>query len=296
MEAPAEVLASEAQRAVVSGYKSHKIKARPWFDLYRQLEAIDSVTPCGYQIDIDWNGQLLDTKLAEPVIKRLLGNPKIGLFEDPIPRDDVAGQKRLLKLCDKPLLTHYFEEWAEEQLSSLAINGYVMDGGVSRVLRIGAQMDDRDMAGFLQLCGNGLTVALSLHLGAVIKAATHPYVSMVTSFTHDTLADPLKVVDGYISVPQGPGLGVAIDEAKINSLSLGEHYPLELPRRIYSFHLGDGRIRVYTSVDHLWSDTSRVGGLPVQPENSSLEIRDDDGTADFNSIYVQASTHPIWVS
>lgn len=296
MEAPAEVLALEAQRAVASGYRSHKIKARPWFDLYRQLAAIDNVTPSDYQIDIDWNGQLLNEQLAVPVIKKLIGNPKIGLFEDPIPRDDVAGQVRLLELCDKPLLTHYFEEWAEQQLNASAVSGYVIDGGVSRVLRIGAEMDRRGMEGFIQLCGTSLTVALSLHLGAVIKAAKHPYVSMVTSFTHEILTEPLEVVDGYIAVPQGPGLGVVIDEAKINSLSLSEGYPLKLPRRIYSFHLGDGRIRLYSSVDHLWSDTSRVGALPVQPENSSLEIRDDDGSADFDSLYQQALAHPIWVS
>lgn len=296
MEAPAEVLASEARLAVASGYRSHKIKARPWFDLYRQLDAINRATPDDYQIDIDWNGQLLDAERATPVIKRILGNHKVGLFEDPIPRDDIEGQVALLGLCDKPLLTHYFEEWAEQQMSASAVSGYVIDGGVARVLRIGAQMDRAGMEGFIQLCGTGLTVALSLHLGAVIKAAKHPYVSMVTSFTHEILAEPLKVVDGYIAVPQGPGLGVAIDEVKIKHLTLGEKYPLELPRRIYSFHLGDGRVRLYTSVEHLWSDTSRTGSLPVQPENSRLEIREDDGSSDFAQQYQRVLVHPVWAS
>jgi galactonate dehydratase len=296
MEAPAQILATEAERAVSQGYLSHKIKARPWFDIYQQLEAIDTVTPPNYQIDIDWNGQLLDAERAIPVIKRLLGNGKIGLFEDPIPRDDVQGQRRLLDICDKPLLTHFFEEWAQPQMDAGAVSGYVIDGGVSRVLTIGAEIDRRGMEGFIQLCGSGLTVALSLHLGAVIKGAKHPYVSMVTSFTHEILKKPPEVIEGYTKVPQDPGLGVLLDETKLNDLALREGYPLELPRRIYSFDVGDGRVRIYTSVDQLWADTSLSGDMPVQPERSSLGIRDDDGSQDFDSLFRRAAAHPVWVS
>lgn len=296
MEAPAEVLAVEAKRAVSMGYLSHKIKARPWFDVYEQLQAIDDVTPANYQVDIDWNGQLLDVERAVPVIKKLLGKGMIGLFEDPIPRDDVQGQRRLLEICDKPLLTHFFEEWADAQMDARAVSGYVIDGGVSRVLKIGAEMDRRGMEGFIQLCGTGLTVALSLHLGAVIAGAKHPYVSMMTSFTYDILHEPLDVVAGYTKIPQSPGLGVVVNEAKINELILHDKYPLELPRRIYSFDVGDGRVRIYTSVDQLWVDTSLSGEMPVQPERSSLGIRDDDGSVEFDALFRRALPHPIWVS
>ena len=296
MEAPAEVLAVEAELAISKGYLSHKIKARPWFDIYEQIQAIDAVTPANYQIDIDWNGQLLDAERAIPVIRKLLGNNKIGLFEDPIPRNDLHGQRRLLDICDKPLLTHFFEEWARPQMDTRAVSGYVIDGGVSRVLEIGGEMDRRAMEGFIQLCGTGLTVALSLHLGAVIAGAKHPYVSMVTSFTHEILRDPLEVVAGYTKVPQSPGLGVVVDEAKINALTLHDKYPLELPRRIYSFYLDDGRVRIYTSVDQLWVDTSLSGEMPVQPERSSLGIRDDDGSVEFDALFQRALAHPIWVS
>ena len=218
MEAPHAILSEEAKLAVKAGYTSHKIKARPWFDIYTQLSSIDAVTPDMYQIDIDWNGQLLDSKRAFPVINKLIGNPKIGLFEDPIPRDDIAGQLQLKRICDKPLLTHFFEEWSETQLNQQSVNGYVIDGGVSRVLRIGSEIDRRGMEGFIQLCGTSLTVALSLHLGAVISGAKHPYVSMTTAFKEEILEEPLKVENGSIAIPQSPGLGVEVSESLVEAL------------------------------------------------------------------------------
>ena len=294
MEAPAEVLAREAQKAATEGYTTHKIKARPWFDIYQQLDAIDEVTPDNYLIDIDWNGQLLDAKRAIPVIQKLNSRAKIGLFEDPIPRDDINGQVKLRSICQRPLLTHFFEEWSDRQLQSRAVDGYVIDGGVSRILHIGTEIDKRNMEGFIQICGSGLTVALSLHLGAVIKGARQPYVSMVTSFTHELLKAALKPHSGFIEVPKGPGLGVELDEEKISLLEIKDSYPLVLPRRVYKFNLGDGRVRNYASVARLWEETSLSGSLPVQPIGSSLEIIDDDSTSDFERMYERALGAPFW--
>lgn len=294
MEAPPTVLAEEAKLAVAAGYTSHKIKARPWFDIYAQIHAIDSVTPTNYLIDIDWNGQLLDVERATPVIERLVGIPKIGLFEDPIPRDDVFGQKKLLQICDKPLLTHFFEEWADRQLSARTVDGYVIDGGISRVLRIGTEIDERNMEGFIQLCGTNLTVALSLHLGAVIRGAKHPYVSMTTAFSTDILKEPFKIDQGHIKVPDLPGLGVELDEEVVEKLRINVKYPLELPRRYLRFNLGDGRSKCYQNVEQLWEDTSVRGSMPVQPEYSSLEIIEDDQSQDFASLYRKLEAGPLW--
>ena len=294
MEAPAEVLATEAQRATAAGYISHKIKARPWFDIYEQVRALNKVTPNNYLIDIDWNSQLLDAKRAIPVIESLNSYEKIGLYEDPIPRDDVAGQKILLKHCSRPLLTHYFEEWSDNQFSQKAVNGYVIDGGVSRILRIGREVDSAGLDGFMQICGTGLTVSLSLHLGSVIRGAKYPYVSMTTAFTHDILTKPFKVIDGNIDVPSQPGLGVDVNENLIELLRYEGEYPLRLPRRIYQFNIGDGRSKRYSSVDQLWEDTSLRGAMPVQPLGSSLEILDDDGSVDFHREFAKLQLAPVW--
>src|SRR6187549_1703169 len=51
--------AAEAQEAVSQGYTSHKLKGRPWWDIYAQIEAVSAVTPANYHLDIDWNQMLV---------------------------------------------------------------------------------------------------------------------------------------------------------------------------------------------------------------------------------------------
>jgi len=137
-------------------------------------------------------------------------------------------------------------------------------------------------------------VALSLHLGAVLSQAYWPYVSMVTSFTEDLLLSPLTIKGGYAKVPDGPGLGIEVDDNALDRLRMKAPYKLELPRRIYTFNVGDGRSRKYSTTEQLWADTQVHGNMPVQPRGSSLDILDDDGSKEFNSLFKAASATPIW--
>jgi len=72
---------------------AHKIKARPWFDIYEQVKQISEVTPRGYAIDIDWNCQLNQPANAIPILEELSREERVGLFEDPISRVDIVGQR-----------------------------------------------------------------------------------------------------------------------------------------------------------------------------------------------------------
>jgi L-alanine-DL-glutamate epimerase-like enolase superfamily enzyme len=294
MEAPPSVLAEEATLALKSGYMSHKIKARPWFDIHEQVASISAVTPLDYAIDIDWNTLLLQSSNAVPVLSELSQQPRVGLFEDPIPREDVIGQAAVRERADRPLLTHFFENLFVDQMHRNAVDGYVIDGGVNRVLKIGNAIALHNKGGFIQLCGSGITVALSLHLGAVLSQAYWPYVSMVTSFTEDLLVHPLTIKGGYAKVPDGPGLGIEVDDNALDRLRMQEPYALTLPRRIYTFNLGDGRSRKYATVEQLWADTQVHGNMPVQPRGSSLDILDDDGSKEFSKLFDVAREAPIW--
>lgn len=294
MEAPPSVLADEAKLALQSGYMSHKIKARPWFDIYEQVASISAVTPINYAIDIDWNTLLLQASNAIPVLAELSLQDRVGLFEDPIPREDVTGQAAVRGRANRPILAHFFENLFVDQMQRNAVDGYVIDGGINRILKIGNALTLHNKGGFIQICGSGITVALSLHLGAVMSQAHWPYVSMVTSFMEDLLASPLTIKGGYAKVPEGPGLGIEVDDNALDRLRMKAPYNLELPRRVYAFNIGDGRSKKYSTPEQLWSDTQVNGNMPVQPRGSSLDILDDDGSKDFDSLFKAASVAPIW--
>jgi muconate cycloisomerase len=63
--------------------------------------------------------------------------------------------------------------------------------------------------------GAGLKVAAKLHLGAAVRNAD-PVVEFTEIMIHELLLkEPLVLSEGYLQVPAGPGLGLELDEAKI---------------------------------------------------------------------------------
>ena len=67
--------------------------------------------------------------------------------------------------------------------------------------------------------GAGLKVAAKLHLGAALKNAD-PVVELTEIMIHELLLkEPLRLEDGYVRVPTGPGLGLELDEAKVRAFT-----------------------------------------------------------------------------
>ena len=85
-------------------------------------------------------------------------------------------------------------------------------GGVGSVLRQGIQAAAFDKPFFLQIVGTGITTALSLQLGAVLSHARWPAVNCMNIYQQDLLATPLEIQGGYARTPDGPGLGIEVDE------------------------------------------------------------------------------------
>lgn len=69
IDMPPEDMAAEARRAVELGYTAHKQKARPYFDVIAQVEAVSKVVPKHYQIELDFNELLLNAGSAVPPLK-----------------------------------------------------------------------------------------------------------------------------------------------------------------------------------------------------------------------------------
>ena len=60
-------------------------------------------------------------------------------------------------------------------------------------------------------------LAAKLHLGAAIKNAD-PVVGFTEIMIHELLLKaPLNLQDGYLEIPEGPGLGLELDDAKIEA-------------------------------------------------------------------------------
>jgi L-Ala-D/L-Glu epimerase len=61
----------------------------------------------------------------------------------------------------------------------------------------------------------GIATAAMLHLAAATPALSSCNECAASQFQDDILAEPLEIMHGMMAVPQGPGLGVEIDRAKL---------------------------------------------------------------------------------
>jgi len=208
------------------GFRSCKIKVGG--DIYADRDRIKAVREaCGpeFNIRIDANaGYDADTsiKLAE-----LVAPYKLQLFEQPVPADDIAGMARVRKAANAVGLSIMADESVIDHAS--LINIIRMDAAdivKVKVMKQGGFLNTRRMIATAEAAGIRCVVGHGFGLGVNTMA------EIMLAATSDNVIDglecvgPLKTRDdivtlkldlskGSIGLPDGPGLGVTLDDAKL---------------------------------------------------------------------------------
>lgn len=286
----------EVKKAVELGYTCMKIKTRPWFDVYETVRRMSEATPDYFSIDCDWNDFLLDVSTAVPVLRKLEEDfPKIKIFEGPIHAHDVAGNKLLRSQIRTATAHHYSNVLGPVAIREGYCDGFVIGGGVSRVMASGQAAATANMPFFLQLVGTGLTTMLALHLGAVLTHAQWPAITCHELYEHPVITQRPEVVGGLAQAPDTPGLGFEIDEAAIEKYRV-EKADLSLPPRLVKYSRPCG-ISVYFadnshSTSPMWN-YFRMGHQPAFERGVTTELIDDDGSAEFADLRARALRAPV---
>jgi len=279
---------AEAVAAVAAGYTSLKNKPRPWWDIYAQVEAVSAATPPYFKLDLDPNGSLQNAATAVPVLTRLARYECVAMFETPIPQKDILGNRQIRRAVPRPLAMHFGNPPFVTAMREEVCDGFVVNGGASRVLKHGTLAAEAALPFWLQLVGNGLTTRWAAHLGAVLSHATWPTISCINLYSEHLLKTPVEVIGGYQAVPEGPGLGVEVDEAaveryrvpdaELNSLAPGQLHAHPRPRIINTLVFPDGnRVHMGAMGPHAYDAASGPGwseGMRVEPpwaDDSSKE-------------------------
>ena len=290
-----EDLAGEAQDALAAGYLCHKFKTRPWIDVYAQVEAVSAVTPPYYKLDLDWNSMLLNVGNAAPVLQKLDTYERVSIYEGPIPQSDVEGLRELRRKTNRPIALHFGEPPFPTAVQEAVCDGFVVGGGVANVLRQGALAAEFAKPFWLQLVGTGLMTAFAAHLGAVLPSAQWPAITCLNNYSDDLLVEPLTIQQGFLKTPDGPGLGVEVDEAALARyrMDLTNGNKVTQPRHILSVVWPGGRVVHFATMwEHCWP-AFMAGNYPVQEPGVKLEIWDEDGTPEWNDLYARVLQGPV---
>ena len=292
IDMPPEDWAAEAKESVKRGYTSFKMKTRPWRDIFQQVDAVGKVVPADYKFDVDFNGFLLNQAKAEVVLQQLEEHPNVGIFESPFYLQlDIPGARKLCERIRKPIVEHYNDAC----LRANACDGFVIGAGIKETLRHATLAGTFNKPFWLQMVGTGITTAFAMHLGSVLSHARLPYITCHELWEHDLLSERFKVVDGYIEVPNAPGLGIEVDEKALAkyTVKLNDPTPKELYRRkkrILRINWpGEGKKkRVWEFTDEfVYQREFYQGNIPGFERGVSLKVIENDGSSAFKKRHKQ---------
>ncbi|MCW3841056.1 hypothetical protein ONA70_13190 [Micromonospora yasonensis] len=160
---------------------------------------------------------------------RRLADLDVTAFEQPLPANDVAGQRRLRETSPIPVALDESLRHPSDLATFVKLNA--VDVAIAKVQRSGGLTLSRRLCGLaedagVRLMGSGLTdsdlgLAASLHLFAAYGIDT-PVDLNGRQFLTSSYATgaTVEVKDGVARVPTGPGLGVDVDESVVRELTV----------------------------------------------------------------------------
>ena len=144
----------------------------------------------------------------------------VGWLEEPVSADDKRGQAEIRAATDIPIasgeseFTRFdFRDLIELRAVDILQPDLSIAGGITEALRIEALASAHQLRFAPHLWGGALTFAAGLHVAAVASSGFILEYSLgANPMLHELAHEGFPVVDGYVEIPERPGLGVTIDE------------------------------------------------------------------------------------
>jgi galactonate dehydratase len=233
--------AAAARRA--QGFSAIKMNATPELDWLGTPKLLDDVVARveaaqaqGMDVGLDFHGRV-HRPMAKQLAKKL---EPLGLLfiEEPLLSENPEGLAQIAQLVSTPIALgeRLYSRWDFKPFFEAGAVDIIQPdlshaGGLSECRRIAAMAEAYDvavaphcplgplaLAACLQLAANAPNVAIQeMSLGIHYNTGGHDLLNYVTN------REALTPTDGYLPIPEGPGLGVEIDEAAVREADKDRH-------------------------------------------------------------------------
>ncbi|MGH8665644.1 MAG: mandelate racemase/muconate lactonizing enzyme family protein, partial [Burkholderiales bacterium] len=220
---PPEEAAAEAKRWLAAGFRSAKIKVGGGIEADRdRVAAVRAAVGNAMKLRIDANCLYdADTSLKLCAMVRPYD---LQLFEQPAPKEDIAGLARVRREGGIPIMA---DETVSDHQSLVAVIkadaadyvkfGIKQAGGILRAARM---LATAEAAGIPCVIGHGFGLDPSTIAEIMLAATSRNVVAGLECVgplkVRDTVCKTrLDISKGSLLLPQGPGLGLELDEAKL---------------------------------------------------------------------------------
>ena len=211
-----------AEEGAARGFKVHKIKARPW-DAVDHVKAIHAGAGDALAIRIDPNCHFEQPAVAVK-IARQIESYNIECFEDPVSKDRPEWNRLIREKTTVPVALHDTSPInLLNHIRADAADFVNIGGSVENIFRAAHICESAGIPVWLQTEGHcyDLQAAFNCHVNAVIPNATLAQDTLPFLREASIVTEPLWPTDGAVKVPEGPGLGVDLDEEMIGKYRVG---------------------------------------------------------------------------
>ncbi|MCY4526499.1 MAG: mandelate racemase/muconate lactonizing enzyme family protein [Anaerolineaceae bacterium] len=165
-------------------------------------------------------------------VGRILEAHDVLWFEEPVVPEDLDGYRLLRRSLDVAIaggecefMRYGFRRLFEQGCVDIAQPDLCAAGGLSEWVKIHALASSFGIATIPHVWGSGVALAAALH--ALAATPPFPYTALPQPLTNEPLIEfdrnpnpwrdellvtPPRLLDGCLPVPQGPGLGIQVDE------------------------------------------------------------------------------------
>jgi len=283
-----ERMARAVQAYAAMGHRWMKFHLSPFENVIDQTEAMRQVAPRGFKLHYDFTMHGTEDHMPD-LLDRLSEYEIAGCFEDPLPGEDLDGYVELRQRARRPIVLHHFPMGATYEVLRRPADAYMLGHSkIGDAVRRAGLFAANESPFMLQNTGSDITRAMNVHMMAAFPSASFHFVNATTEVSSERFViEPMNPINGFIRVPEQPGLGVELDMVEVRRLEQIE--PMAKPRFIIVSKYDHGPT-LYTRPDpenpHFMvrPDWSR-SLMPLSfAAPLKTEYWDDDGSDEFNAM------------
>ena len=271
--------AKEIQRSVDQGYMTFKMHSCKYFDVLEQTRAAEEVAPEGFKIHWDFNGDSGGPRTIGGVLQLIKhieeNHPIVGFIEDALTRSDLESWCQLREKMNVPLVMHVPPLGGIHEVVHGAADIYMIGSGHGG-LRRGFAYAALNIPTIMQAEAGTIGKAFALHTAAVLPTMTQHAINLDDQYEEDYATTEIPVVDGFSPVPEGPGLGIEVDEEALRRMAGQQEQ--EIPRVVGILRMPGGS--VYHGPEYVDPD-----GEEGTVRGMQSELWTADGTEKFAAAY-----------
>ncbi|RJS90770.1 galactonate dehydratase [Candidatus Bathyarchaeota archaeon] len=234
-------IADDAERRVRQGFKS--LRVTPFFKGSERQTATETIKTAveivktireavGYSVDLGVEIHRNLNPWEAVILARELELYRLLYIEDPIPPESIDGLEYVAQRSRIPIATgeRFYNMWQFKELIDRKTVGLIrpdisLAGGFTHCKKIAAIAEASFVGIFPHLMGSPVNTAAQVQLDAAIPNYVLQESNIIKPPLSKIVDEPLRLKDGYVIVPERPGIGVEINEDAL------KEFPYE-PREI----------------------------------------------------------------